>query len=66
MAITYECSDEDRIKGHDRVIAWTMACLVLHQLLIDLREDDSWLEYGIDSTSANVCICSGTVIIAVY
>ena len=37
---------EDRIKSHDRAVAWTMACLVLNNLLLDLHEDDSWLEWS--------------------
>jgi len=44
--------DEDRITGHDRVIGWTMACLVLHNLLIDLQEDDLWLEWAIEADEA--------------
>ena len=34
--------NEDCIEGHNRVMQWTIACLVLHNLLTDI-EDDSWL-----------------------
>ena len=34
---------DDRINGHNRVMDWTVAYLVLHNLLIDIQDDDSWL-----------------------
>ena len=52
--------DEDRIKGHNRVIEWTMACLVLHNLLLDFQDDDSWLEWSIQNAEDEDTAISST------
>ena len=35
---------ENALAGHIQVIKWTMGCVVLHNLLHDLKDDESWLE----------------------
>ena len=36
---------QDRVAGHLQVIKWTMGCITLHNLLNDLKDDESWLEF---------------------
>ena len=36
---------EDRVAGHLQVIKWMMGCITLHNLLIDLKDDESWLNF---------------------
>ena len=35
---------QDQERGHRRVINWTMACIVLHNILHNIRENEDWLE----------------------
>ena len=39
-------------RGHQRVHYWTMACLVLHNLLHSMRDDETWLEEEIEREQA--------------
>ena len=39
-------------QGHERVHRWTMACLVLHNLLHSMRDDESWLKAEIEREEA--------------
>lgn len=41
---------EDVHSGHQKVIEWTMACLVLHNMLAGMRDDESWLRESLDRT----------------
>ncbi|RPB25680.1 hypothetical protein L211DRAFT_806296, partial [Terfezia boudieri ATCC MYA-4762] len=34
----------DKEDGHQRVIDWTMACLVLQNILHDMQDDSTWLQ----------------------
>ena len=34
----------DRDLGHKRVNHWTMACIVLHNLLHNMKDDESWID----------------------
>ena len=34
----------DREEGHRRVHNWTMACLVLHNILHSMKDDETWLQ----------------------
>ena len=38
--------DMDKDKGHKRVINWTMACVVIHNILHSMRDNEEWLGYG--------------------
>ena len=38
----------DEKKGHRKVHYWTMACLVLHNLLHTMRDDETWLKAEMD------------------
>ena len=35
---------QDQERGHRRVINWTMACIVLHNILHNIKENEDWLE----------------------
>ena len=36
--------DNDKERGHRRVIEWTTACIVLHNILNAIHDDNSWLQ----------------------
>ena len=38
----------DNKQGHQRVIQWTMACIILHNLLSNFRDDRSWLQEPVE------------------
>ena len=40
--------------GHKRVINWTMSCLVLHNILHSLRDDEKWLEEQISDVQESM------------
>ena len=44
--------DTNQRQGHERVQQWTMACLVLHNLLHTMRDDETWLQEDIDRQRA--------------
>ena len=48
-------SEEDQRQGHTRVINWIMACIVLQNLLIDLKDDESWLQENMVQPSSGDC-----------
>lgn len=37
--------------GHQKVMEWTMACLVLHNMLAKVQDDESWLQEMIEQHS---------------
>ena len=39
-------------RGHQRVHYWTMACLVVHNLLHSMRDDETWLQAEIEREQA--------------
>ena len=44
----------DKDKGHKQVINWTMACVVLHNILHSMRDNEEWLGYHDGGNRAEV------------